>query len=89
MQKIMEILWNEYFAEECAALDTEEERALVRRATEARRIANEILTKEQGAAMEQYVEIVYEIQNCQGKKAFAKGCEFATSFLFETVRVPK
>ncbi len=89
MRETLEKLWNEYFAEECAALDTEEERALVRRAAEAHKTANELLTKEQGAVMEQYVETVYEIQNCFGKKAFVKGCEFAVAFLLETVYVRK
>ena len=43
----------------------------------------ELLTKEQSTAVEAYVDALYEIEGCFVKKAFLKGCEFATSFFFE------
>ncbi len=85
MQEILEKLWNEYFAEECAVMDTEEERVLIRRATEKQKTANELLTKEQSDVFEKYIEAVYEMQGFYSKKAFFKGCEFAISFFFEAV----
>ena len=46
--------------------------------------ANDLLTKEQSVAIENYIETLYEIQSSYSKKAFFKGCKLATSLLFET-----
>ena len=83
MMKTIEKLWHEYFAEECAWIDTEEERTLAKKAAQMREKAVERLSKEQCDVMEQYVEILYEMQAFLSKKAFCKGCEFALSFLLE------
>lgn len=83
MKKTLEKLWREHFAEECATIDSEEERRLLKRAAETQKKASELLTKEQSDMIEKYIEILYEIQSSFGKKAFFKGCEFTTSFLFE------
>ena len=83
MKKTLEKLWREHFAEECATIDSEEERRLLKMAAETHKKANELLTKEQSDMIEKYIEILYEIQSFFGKKAFFKGCEFAISFLFE------
>ena len=83
MKKTLEKLWKEYFAEECAAIDTEEERTLAKKALDMHKMVNELLTKEQIVATEKYIDALFEMQNSFAKKAFFKGCEFATSFLFE------
>ena len=83
MKETLERLWNEYFAETCASLDTEDERALLKRAAEIHRKANELLTREQRDAIEKYIDALYEIQHFFEKKAFFKGCEFSISFLLE------
>ena len=83
MKETMERLWNEYLAEECAAIETQEEKALVRKALEMHKNANELLTKEQNDAIEKYIEALFEMQDSFIKKAFFKGCEFTTSFLLE------
>lgn len=83
MKQILEKIWDEYFAEECALIDTMEERVLVKRTGEMHKAANELLTEEQRKVVEKYIEALYEIQSCFVKKAFFKGCEFTTSFLFE------
>ena len=83
MTETLEKLWNEYFAEECALINTAEERVLVKKAVELRKTANELLTKEQSEAMEKHMEVLYEIQDFSVKKAFFKGCEFAISFFYE------
>ena len=83
MKEELEKIWNEYLAEECAAINTEEERVLIRKAGERRKTASELLTAEQSNAIEKYVEVLYDIQSFCIKKAFFKGCEFAMSFLFE------
>ena len=85
MKETLEKLWNECFAEECAMLDTEEEKAPIRKVAELQKKASELLTKEQRCAVEKYIEALYESQCFYVKKAFFKGCEFATSFLFESV----
>lgn len=83
MKETLEKLWKEYFAEECAATDTEEERALAKKALEMHKTVNELLTKEQIVATEKYIDALFEMQDSFVKKAFFKGCEFAISFLFE------
>lgn len=82
MLKILEKLWNEYFAEKCAAINTEEERALVKKAVKMHEKVNEALTKEQIEIIEKYIEAIYEIQDRSIKRAFFKGCSFAIEFLF-------
>ena len=84
MKKTLEKLWNEFFAEECAVIDTKEERALIKKAAEIHKAANELLTKEQSDTIEKYIEVIYEIQGFFIKKAFFSGCEFATSFFLES-----
>lgn len=84
MRATLEKLWSEYFAEECAAIDTEEERALAKKAIDLGRAVNESLTKEQLDAVEKHIEALCELQEVFVRKAFYKGCRFASSFLFET-----
>ena len=78
-------LWEEYFADECSLIDTDEERALTKKSVELHEIANKSLTKKQICAVENYIDSLCEIQSCFVKKAFLKGCEFSTSFVFETL----
>ena len=84
MDEILEKLWNEYFAGECATIETEKERELAKKVAEKHKTANALLTKEQGCAIEEYVDALYETQSSFVKKAFFKGCEFAASFFLET-----
>ncbi|MBQ4324792.1 MAG: hypothetical protein IJC29_03265 [Clostridia bacterium] len=83
MKKTLETLWYDYFSDECSALVTAEEKALAKRAVALHEAVGELLTREQSAAVEAYVDALYEIEGCFVKKAFLKGCEFATSFFFE------
>lgn len=83
MKTTLENLWNAHFAEECAEINTDEEKSLLKRAGEMHKKVNELLTKEQICLVEKYIETLYEIQTVFGKKSFFKGCEFAISFLFE------
>ncbi len=83
MKKALEKLWNDYFAEECAIMNTKEERKLIRKAAKTREAVNALLRQEQSEAMERYIEALYEMQGFCVKKAFIKGCEFAVSFFLE------
>ena len=83
MKNSLERLWKEYFAEECATINTEEGKALLKKAVEKQKAVKELLTKEQREATEQYVEALYDIQGYSLKKTFFNGCEFAVSFLLE------
>ena len=74
-------LWNEYFFEKCSTIDTEEEREILKRAVKFQKCLDELLTAEQNAAVERYVEVLHEMQMQSCKKAFFKGCEFALAFL--------
>lgn len=83
MKEIIEKLWSEYFAEECSLIDEEEERTLLKKADEAHKTVNSLLTKDGIEAIEKYIDIHYEIEGLFIKKAFFKGCKFAASFFFE------
>lgn len=84
MRETLERLWNEYLADECAVIDTDEERVLTKRTIELHEKANALLNREQEKAIEKYVDAMSELDAFFVKKAFFKGCEFAVSFLCET-----
>lgn len=83
MKEIIEKLWNEYFSNECAVINTEEEKELIQESIKLHQIENELLTPNQIKAVERHIEKIYELQGLFIKKAFFKGCEFAISFLLE------
>ena len=84
MKQTLDKLWNEYLLEECAAIDTNEERMLTRELADLHDKANALLNDEQKAAVEKYVDALCDIDALFAKMAFSKGCEFAVSFLLET-----
>ena len=84
MEETLERLWNEFFAEECSAIDTREERELLKKSIEMHEAVNESLTKEKSEIVERYIELLYEIQSVFVKKAFFKGCEFTVSLFLHT-----
>lgn len=83
MKETLEKLWHEYLSNECAVMDTDEERTLTKKAVELHQKANALLNKEQEAAVETCVDAVCDIKALFVKKAFFKGCEFAVSFLLD------
>lgn len=83
-EKTLDMLWNEYFAEKCAVIETEEERRLAKEAVELHKMANELLTEEQSDAIDKYIDTLCAIHSSFSKKAFCMGCEVAASFLLET-----
>ena len=89
MKNTLEKLWEEYFSEECAILDTEEERELISLTAEVNKAVNDLLTKEQQRNVEKFVDLIHEMHGISLKKAFCMGCEFATSFLLETSGIKK
>lgn len=86
--KILEKLWYDLFEEECAVIDTDEERLLAKEATVSHKLASEQLTEEQSRAVENYVETLCAIHSSMVRKAFCKGCEVGASFLLE-ISFPK
>ena len=84
MENFLEELWNEYFAEKCAVIETKEERALMKAASEMHKKINTLLPKEEIKIVEKYTEVLYEIQSISNRKAFFKGCEFTISFSLES-----
>lgn len=83
MKETIERLWNEYLLDECAAIHTDEEGKLMKKAVELQEQANALLNKDQKDVMEKYVDALYDIETLFVKKAFLKGCQFAVSFLLE------
>ena len=84
MREKIEKLWYDYFSEECSVIDTEEEKELTRKLIDMHETVNELLTKEQSATVEKYIETIYEYQDFFAKKSFFKGCKFTISFLLKT-----
>ena len=87
MKQTLEKLWNEYLSDQCAAVDTDEEREGARRAVELHEEVSALLSKHQEEALEKYVDTLLELEGLFVKKAFFKGCEFAVSFFLEAVNL--
>ena len=83
MKETLEKLWEEYLLDECAVMETEEERDLTKKALALHEKANALLHKEQQEIIEKYVDALYDLNALFVKKAFCRGCEFAVSFLLE------
>ena len=78
MNKILETLWKEHYAEECATLESKEERALAKKAVNMHNEFNEFWNEE---SLEKYIEALCEIHSLQAQKAFLKGCALAVAIL--------
>ena len=89
MKETLDKLWNEYFWDECAAIDTDEERRLTGKIRELREKITPLLNKDQEDALEKYVDALREAEALFTKKAFYTGCKFAVSFLLETESMGK
>ena len=89
MKQTLEKLWNDYLLDECAVIDTDEERTLTTKAAELHENVNAFLNKEQQDTVEKYVDVLCDLEALFVKKAFCKGCEFAVSFLLETGKFGK
>ena len=83
MKETLEKLWDDYFLDECALVDTDEERTLTKKTLELHEKADFLLDKEQRDAVEKYIDALCDLQSLFSRKAFLKGCEFSTSFLLE------
>lgn len=83
MKKTLERLWHDYLMDECAVMDTEEEKRLTEKAAKLHEAANTLLCEKQKKAIEKYVDALCDIHALFVKKAFCKGCEFTVSFLWE------
>ena len=81
MKETLEKLWDEYLSDECATIETEEEKILTKKAVELHEIANNLLNDAQQNAVEKYIDALCDIEALFARKAFCKGCEFAISFL--------
>lgn len=83
MKETLKNLWNEYLLDECAAMDSDEERVLTAKTAELHEEANASLSEEQKKAVQKYVDALVDINALFSRKAFVKGCEFAFSFFLE------
>ena len=64
-------------------MDTDEEIKLTEKTGSLHEKVNALLGKEERAALEKYVDAIYDMEALFVKKAFFKGCEFTLSFLLE------
>ena len=83
MKQTLEKLWNDYLADECATINSEEERKLTKITAELHEKVNVLLNEEQKSAVEEYVDALYDVESLFVRKAFIKGCEFAVAFILE------
>ena len=84
MKDTLEKLWDDYFAPDCAVIETEAEKALAQKVLQLQKTAHAPLTSEQIQAIEKYIDAICELESTFTKKAFFKGCEFAISFILES-----
>jgi|GEM_PF-1370318 len=84
MKDTMDRLWDEYLVDECAKIDTDEQRRLAGRAAELGEAVSRLLSAEQGEALEAYVDSLLDAEAFYIKKAFFMGCELAISFLWNS-----
>lgn len=84
MKETIGKLWDDYLLDECAAINTDEERELTKNALALHEKADLLLNQEQRDSVEKYVDALRDIEAQFVKKAFLKGCEFAVSFLLES-----
>ena len=89
MNKTLELLWNEYFADECARLATDKEREQTKEAAQIHEYINARLTENEKEGFDKYIDALCDIQCSFAKRAFFKGCEFAASFLLEVYAIDK
>ena len=85
MKQTLEKLWNDYLADECATINSEEERKLTKITAELHEKVNVLLNEEQKSAVEEYVDALYDVESLFVRKAFIKGCEFAVAFILEAM----
>ena len=83
MKETLEKLWSDYLLDECAVMDTEEERGLTKKTAELHEKANALLNMEQQDVVQEFVDALCDLESLFVKKAFFKGCEFALSFVLE------
>ena len=83
MKETLERLWKEYLLEECAVIETDEERRLTKKTGELHEKANSLLNKEQEEAVDGYVDALCDANALFVKKAFFKGCHFVVSIFLE------
>ena len=89
MKETLEKLWNEYLLDECAKIDTVEERNLTKKTVKLHEKVNALLNDEQEEAVEKYADALCDLEALFVKKAFLKGCEFTASFLLEAGNLGK
>ena len=83
MHPLLETLWNEYLSEKCAAIESDEEKNLIKAVGKRYEEVSALLNKEQRDAMETHLDALCDIEAHFIKKAFFKGCQFASAFLSE------
>ena len=85
MKKTLEKLWHEYLSDECAVIDTDEERNLTKKAVELHEKANTLLNKEAKDAVEKYVDALCDIEALFVKKSFIEGYSPGVKLLIESL----
>ena len=89
MKNTLEKLWYEYLSDECAVIDTDDERALTKKAAQIHEKLDAQLDKAQKNTVEELIDSLCDVNALFTKKAFSKGCEFAICFLLESGKFGK
>ena len=83
MKKTLEKLWNEYLSQECATINTDEEKKAIEDAVQLHESLNTLLNESQQCAVEKYTDALHNANSIYAKKAFFKGCEFSMLLILE------
>ena len=70
MKQTLEKLWNDYLADECAAVSSDEERKLAKITVELHEKVNSTLNEAQKNEVEEYVDALFDVEAIFLKKHF-------------------
>lgn len=80
MKEILERLWDEHLSAECAAMDTDEERALARTSVALHEKVRALLNEGQEEMVESYVDALCDMEAHFIKKPFLRGVNLRSPF---------
>ena len=83
MKETLEKLWEEYLLDECAVMETEEERDLTKKALALHEKANALLHQDQQEAVEKYIDALCDLNALFVKKRFAGDANLQFRFFWK------
>lgn len=84
MKQTLEKLWNDYLADECATINSDEERKLAKITVELHEKVNSTLNEAQKNAVEEYIDALFDVEAIFLRKAFFERMRICGVFHFRS-----